>query len=279
MKKILVPVDFSEYSEYALETAAILAKKYNVGIVVMHMIGLSEAVLTKDESQEMYEANYYMKLAKRKFDTFLDQDYLKGIALEMTVQNYKRFHEIDDVANDFNASLIIMGSHGATGFKEIFVGSNTEKVVRTSRVPVLVIKKKPSKFKLDKVVFACDFNLDFIESFKRASNFFKELNVQFQVVYINLPDDRFMSTQEMKEKALKFFIHTGIDEFEEAHEDVVFYSAYSLESGIFEFSNEIKADVIAIPTHGRRGLVHFFSEHIGTALVNHSDMPMMTFKV
>lgn len=279
MKKILVPIDFSEHSAYALETAAILAKKYNVGIVVMHMMGLSEAVLTKDEAQEMYEAVYYLKLAKKRFDAFLDRDYLKGIPVEMTVQNYKRFDEIDEVAKDFKADLIVMGSHGASGFKEIFVGSNTEKVVRTSEIPVLVVKDVTSKFKLDRVVFACDFNLDFVEPFKKAWSFFKELGSLFQVVHVNIPDDRFMNTQEMKAKAMKFFIHTGIRELELAHEEVIYYSDYSLERGIFSFANDFNADIVAIPTHGRRGLAHFFSGNIGEAIVNHSDMPMMTFKV
>src|SRR5690606_33982274 len=122
------------------EVAATLAKRYNAEILVLHMLGLSEAVITKDSSQEFFEAKYYMKLAKKRFDMFLDKPWLKGIRITQTVQNYKIFGEINNVAKERDIDLIVMGSHGTSGLSDIFVGSNTEKVVRTSEVPVLVIK-------------------------------------------------------------------------------------------------------------------------------------------
>jgi len=277
MKKILIPIDFSEHSEYALKVAATLAKKHQASLVVLHMMGLSEAVLTKDESQEMFEAIYYMKLAEKRFEAFLDHDYLKDIPMETTVQNYKDFHEINEVAKEFDADLIVMGSHGASGIKEVFVGSNTEKVVRTSEIPVLVVKNSLKHFQMEKVVFACDFNLDFIEPFKKAWNFFKKLETEFQVVFINTPE-KFLSHQEMEERASTFILESGIND-KDVFESVVYYCDYRLEHGIYSFCNASYADLVVIPTHGRRGLAHFFSENIGEAIVNHSDLPIMTFKV
>ncbi len=277
MKKILIPVDFSEHSEYALEVAATLAKKHSASLVVLHMMGLSEAVLTRDESQEMFEAIYYMKLAEKRFTDFLDKEYLKDITIETTVQNYKEFHEINRVAKDFKADLIVMGSHGASGLKEVFVGSNTEKVVRTSDTPVLVVKNRLQSLKIDKVVFACDFNMDFIIPFKNAWNFFEKLGAEFQVVFINTPD-KFLSNQQMQERAFKFMLHSGVDNTD-VYDNTAYYCDYRLENGIYNFSNEVDADLVVIPTHGRRGLAHYFSENIGEAIVNHSDLPIMTFKV
>ena len=136
MQKILVPVDFSEHSEYALEVAAAMAKQSGSEILLLHMMGLSEAVLTKDSSQEAAEAHYDMKLTSKRFGEFLDKDYLQGIKVQEMVQNYKIFSEINEVALEAKADLIVMGSHGTSGLSSIFVGSNTEKVVRTSQVPV-----------------------------------------------------------------------------------------------------------------------------------------------
>lgn len=277
MKKILIPVDFSEHSEYALEVAATLAKKHEASLVVLHMMGLSESVLTRDESQKMFEAIYYMKLAEKRFTDFLDKDFLKGVTVETTVQNYKEFHEINNVAKDFEADLIVMGSHGASGLKEVFVGSNTEKVVRTSDVPVLVVKNRIKDFTMGNVVFACDFNMDFIEPFKNAWNFFEKLGAQFQVVFINTPE-KFLSNQEMQEHAFKFMLHSGVDNTD-VYDNTVYYCDYRLEHGIYSFCNETNADLVVIPTHGRRGLAHYFSENVGEAIVNHSDLPIMTFKV
>lgn len=277
MKKILIPIDFSEHSEYALKVAATLAKKHNASLVVLHMMGLSEAVLTKNESQEMFEAIYYMKLAEKRFEDFLDRDYLKGISIETTVQNYKEFHEINQVAQEFGVDLIVMGSHGASGVKEVFIGSNTEKVVRTSDIPVLVVKNSMKHFEMERVVFACDFNLDFIEPFKKAWEFFGKLGTEFQVVFINTPE-KFLSNQQMEERAFKFMLQSGIENTE-VFDNIVYYCDYRLEHGIYSFCNSYEADLVVIPTHGRRGLAHFFSENIGEAIVNHSDLPIMTFKV
>ncbi|WP_346883548.1 universal stress protein [uncultured Algibacter sp.] len=274
---ILVPIDFSEHSEYALHTAAILAKKYSAKIVALHMMGISEAVLNKSNSQGALEGIFHVKLAEKQFEDFLNKEYLKDINLQTTVINHTHFDEIDGVAKDFDANLIIMGSHGSSGVKEVFVGSNTEKVVRTSEIPVLVVKQPVHDFKMRKVVFACDFNLDFIEPFKKAWGFFKKIDVDMQIVYVNMPD-QFLSTQEMKSKAFKFFVHAGINDVE-GHHNVIYYNDYKLENGIFNFSKAFYADLVVIPTHGRSGLSHFFSENIGESLVNHGSMPMMTFKV
>ena len=89
MKKILVPVDFSKHSEYALEVAAELAKKYDAEIVTIHMMGLAQNIVNKEDSQGVLEAMYHMKLAKKQFEDFLDKDYLKGVKIQSTVQNYK----------------------------------------------------------------------------------------------------------------------------------------------------------------------------------------------
>ena len=97
MNKILIPIDFSEFSENALEVAANLAKKFDAHLIVLHMLGLSEAIFTKDETQEFMEAQYYMKWTKKRFNSFLDKPFLKGIKVFETVQNYKDFNEINDI--------------------------------------------------------------------------------------------------------------------------------------------------------------------------------------
>lgn len=277
MKKILVPVDFSEHSEYALEVAANLAKKYNAEIVTLHMMGLSQSMVNKDDSQGVFEAMYHMKLAKKQFEDFLDKDYLKGIKIQSTVQNYKIFNELDAVAKEHEADLIVMGSHGSSGMKEVFVGSNTEKVVRTSSVPVLVIKNRIMNFNVEKMVFACDFSLDFVPAFKKARELAKTFNSTLQLVYINTPE-RFKRSSEMEERAFEFLTKSEDDAID-LYDEIKYYCDTTIEDGIFSFSNNYNANVIAIPTHGRRGLAHFFTGSIGEELVNHSDIPVLTFKI
>jgi len=278
MKKILVPIDFSERSEYALKVGATLARRHEVGLVVLHMLGISPAILTKDDSQEALEAMYYMKLAQKRFNDFLERDYLKGLKIETTVQNYKLFHEIDDVAKEFGCNLIVMGSHGSSGLKEVFVGSNTERVVRSSEIPVLVIKHEEDNFKAEQVVFANNFEKNSVKAFLKAKKFFDATNTEMKLVYINTPGDGFRSSQEMEERVMEFLYEANVsNQFE--LKDVAYYNAYSIEEGIFAYSNKIHADLICIPTHGRQGLAHFFSGSISEDLVNHSEIPVLTIKM
>lgn len=278
MKKILVPVDFSKYSEKALEVAASLAKQHGAEIVAVHMMGLSDAVITREESKEVFEAMYYMRLAEKRFSEFLDKDYLNGIKVTDTVHNYKVFSELNDVAVDMGADLIVMGSHGTSGIKEVFVGSNTEKVVRTSEIPVLVIKNQAPNFQPENGVFACDFLENSIGPYKRAKWMFDLLGVKMQLLYINLAGD-FRSTREIEKRILHFMTKAEEPNPFLALNEVVQYNDYSVEAGIFAYSQVSNTDIIGIPTQGRQGLAHFFSGSIGEDVVNHSELPVLTFRV
>lgn len=278
MKKILVPVDFSKHSEHALEVAAAIAKEQGSEIVALHMMGLSDAVVTRNQSKEVFEAMYYMRLAEKQFSELLDKEYLKGIKVTDTVHNYTKFSEINEVAMEMDIDLIVMGSHGTTGMKEVFVGSNTEKVVRTSEIPVLVIKHRAENFNPKSGIFACDFLENAIGPYQRAKRIFDMLGIEMQLLYINLAGD-FRSTREIEKRILKFLTDAKDPNPFNTLNSVVQYSDYSVEAGIFGYSQVANADIIALPTQGRQGLAHFFSGSIGEDVVNHSDLPVMTFRV
>ena len=277
MKKILVPIDFSECSEYALKVAANFAKEYGCEIIALHMLGRSDAVLTNSQTKEMLEGIFYVKLAEKRFKEFLNKDYLKGLDITDAVYNYKNFNELNAFAKEKNADLIIMGSHGSSGLTEVFVGSNTEKVVRNSDIPVLVIKKEAINFKVENAVFACDFLEENLNAFKNAMKLFKSLdNVKVKLLYINLPGQNYRSSKEMESRVKEFlFKADALNKLD----SVVYYNAYTVEAGIFHYSNKTNVDVIALPTHGRRGLAHFFAGSISEDLVNHSKVPVITFKL
>jgi nucleotide-binding universal stress UspA family protein len=278
MKKILVPVDFSTHSDYALEVASVIAKKQNAEIIALHMMGLSEAVVNKNESKEVLEAMYYLKLAEKRFSEFLDKKFLVGLQVTDTVYNYKNFNEINDVAREHKADLIVMGSHGSSGLTEVFVGSNTEKVVRTSDIPVLVIKNKPKNFTFENVVFACDFEKESMMAYQKAIKFFKLFTANVHLLHVNLPNERFRSTAETEEK-VREFLYLADQGNLDSLDKVVYLDDYSVEDGVFTYSNKINADAIALATHGRRGLAHFFFGSVGEDLANHADIPVLTFKI
>lgn len=273
MNKIIVPVDFSEYSEYALHTAALLAKKTNAEIEVVHMLELQDALINKSEASQQMEAIYFLRLAETKFETFLDKDYLKDLTVTPVVRHFKVFSELAEMAD--GTDLIVMGSQGTSGAKEFFIGSNTEKVVRTSEVPVLVVKEPVQELDIETVVFACDFQEESLPAYNKAQKLFSSLGAKVQLLYVNLPNDYFMSTHEIKELTDKFLAKAA----QAPDLPVAYYSDYTVEEGVLNFSNGINADVIAIPTHGRTGMSHFFNGSIGEDVANHALKPVVTFKI
>lgn len=279
MKTILVPVDFSNFSEYALEAAASIAHKVGARIVVSHMIGLNDAIFTKDEFQLNEETFYFIKLTEKRFDEFLNKDYLKNLDVIRNIQKFKFFDDLQSVISQFKVDLIVMGSHGSSGLSEMFVGSNTEKVIRHAEVPVLVIKTPWNNTLMKRCVFACDFKIESIPAYLKIKEWSNLIGTKLDLLYVNLPDPNFRSTSEMEESVQTFFEAVPVPNPKKMAESVIYYNDYTVEEGIFAFANEHKIDLIAMPTHGRKGMAHFFSGSIGEDVANHSEIPVLTVKL
>ncbi len=277
MKKILVPTDFSKYSEYALQAASIIAKKHNAEILALNMMGLSHTGLNKSSAQRATEALFHLKIAEKEFKTFLDKDYLKGIKVKEMVKDYTIFSELNTLALDNDIDLIVMGSHGTSGVEEMFVGSNTEKVVRTSDIPVLVIKSNPDNLSFKEVVFASDFKTENINAYHSAMNLFESFNSNIHLLHVNVPH-KFKTTMQMKERARAFIALADAGNMKN-FDNVTYYNDKTVEEGIHNYCERINADIVAIPTHGRRGLAHFFSGSISEDIANHEGRPVITFKI
>lgn len=273
MKSIIVPIDFSEQSEVALKVAATLAKKNNSELVVMHMLELATGIMSNTEYIPQVHIVHLMKVTEQRFEKFLDKPYLKDVNITPVIKHYKVFSEIDDVAKEHGAELIVMGSHGTDGLQELFIGSNTERVVRDSEIPVLVVKGDVEKFKAENFVFACDFKEESIPAVKKAVDFAKLLGTKLQLVYINTPADAFLSTEDANKRISKFLNIAKLGM------EVDIYNDYSVEKGVLNYAESQAADLIGIPTHGRKGLSHFFMGSIGEDIANHSKIPVVTFKL
>jgi len=276
MNKIIVPIDFSEHSEYALEAAVKLAKNNDSEILALHMLEMSDSVLNSTDAQQNQKAIFFLRLAEKRFSEFLDKPYLKGANITPIVKHFKVFSEVNDVAKEHNADLIIMGSQGTSGLTEIFVGSNTERVVRHSEIPVLVLKNRYNKDIFNDVVYASDFSIESIDVYKRMTNLYKNLKANLNLVYVNMPSDKFRSSNEMEQIVSDFFMQA--EGSLEKLKEVNFISDYTVEKGVLNFANKIGADLIAVATHGRTGIAHFFEGSISEDIANHSILPVMTFK-
>lgn len=274
MKRILVPTDFSKHAHNALKVAAQIAREHDAEIVLLHMLELPQQTSDAlDRGNEIPEIMLYKKLAIQRVDDLTQSEILAGITASNIVKFERAFEGILAISKENDIDLVVMGSHGANGFKEMFIGSNTEKVVRSSEVPVLVIKNDTEDFKYKNMIFASDFTDEVQAPFKKVLNFAELLGSTLSLVMINTPSS--FKTTSVAERMMKDFA----DRFDIPHCKKYIYNDSNIEKGILNFSHSVNADIIAICTHGRTGISRLLTGSISEDLVNHTSIPMVTFKI
>lgn len=274
MKKILIPTDFSKFADDAIEVGAQIAKNNDCEIILIHMLELpgqmNDAI--KGETS-IPEVMLFKRKAEETLKNIKNRPYLSGIPITEVVRLDGAYHGITNYIKQHDIDLIVMGSHGATGINEILIGSNTEKVVRLSETPVLVIKNKIENFKVQNLVFASDFSSEIKKPFQKILSFTKLFNAKLNLVHICTPNS-FKSTSVAKKIVSDFIADFDMPEY-----SFEIYNESNIEKGIINYAEEKNADMIALCTHGRTGLSHFFIGSISEDLVNHARKPVLTFKI
>ncbi|PVX45417.1 nucleotide-binding universal stress UspA family protein [Flavobacterium sp. 103] len=274
MKRILIPTDFSKYADEAIEVGAEIAKKNDCEIILLHMLelpGQMNDALTGGTS--IPEVMLFKRKAEETLKSIKNRPYLAGIKITEVVRLDGAYHGINNYIKQNDIDLIVMGSHGATGINEIIIGSNTEKVVRQSETPVLVIKSKINNFKIQNIIFASDFSKEIKKPFQKMLDFTKLFGSKLNLVMICTPNS-FKSTSVARKIVTDFVADFDMPEY-----SFEIYNENNVEKGIINYSNEKDADLIAFCTHGRTGLNHFFAGSISEDLVNHATKPVLTFRI
>lgn len=141
-KTILYATDFSESSEHAFDYALSMAKQYDAKLVLIHVInepvdlrGFYVPHISFDKLEEEIEEG-----AQKMMDQFCRTNMLDFNNYESSVTPGIPFDEIIKKAEEVDADLIIMGTHGRTGLDHVLFGSTAEKVVRKATIPVMTIR-------------------------------------------------------------------------------------------------------------------------------------------
>lgn len=149
IKKILVPIDFSDYSKKSLKYSVNLAKIFNAGLILIYVVepviyppdfSMGQiAIPSVDIEMDKRAAEELSNLAKREIPA--------EINVNTTVKTGKPFVEIIETATNENIDLIIIATHGHSGVEHILFGSTAEKVVRKAPCPVLTLRAQQRKAK------------------------------------------------------------------------------------------------------------------------------------
>ena len=273
MKKILVPCDFSEQAIGAFRVALDIAAASGGQVHLLNVIELPvmhDTILVPALSYEEELSKELKSKAEKEFEKLKKKYAKEGQKIKVNVHfgatSVMILHYIDETGID----LVVMGSKGVSGIREVLIGSNAEKIVRKSPVPVLVIKKYVKASSIKNIVFPNTLEQDqehLTMKMKAMQHFF---GATLHIVFVNTPSNFIrdvVTRKKLKDFAKRFML---------SNYTINIYSDTYEESGIINFAQSVNADMIAMGTHGRRGLNHVLGGSVAEDVVNHVDCPIWT---
>lgn len=278
MKKILVPVDFSRQAEYALEFAIEIARETGAKVIALHVVefpvgaAVDPVGLPVPTQLDADFVGILKENSRERMSDFFDRINFSG-NVERRVDVGNPYITITEFVADEEADLVVMGTKGASGMKEFFIGSNAEKVVRLAKCPVITLHNKTHLKDVKNIVYATDLedpSEELVTEVKRLQDLF---HATIHLVRINTPNrfERDVVSRKALENIAKRYMLKDytLNIFNDVYED----------QGVIAFANEIGADLIALGTHGRTGISHLISGSTAEDIVNHATQPIWTFRM
>ena len=281
MKKILVPTDFSKLSINALEVAVEIAKKSNAEITLLHVVEeasqssfsiAGEWRTTENWSDKLFTLKLLEK-AKEQLEKLVMEPRFSAVKINGELRLGNAFHGMRTIIVENKVDLVVMGIRGRSDIEAMVIGSNTERVVRHAKCPVLSIHKKPAQVNFKEIVYATAMHKDeevFSRMIKRTQQLY---NSTIHLVRINTPGD-FQRDYVVKNYMEKFAKKLALKNY-----TINVYNDITEEDGITYFADSIDADLIAMATHGRTGFAHVMAGSIAEDVVGNSKRPVLTFVV
>lgn len=144
MEKILVPTDFSELSEHALQYAVRFAELFGPQIMLLHVVEPAGSSGFTEMPRYLDSTDYERQTAKQNLNAMCKR--FAAAKLHGVMRTGFAGIEIVDAAKELDVDLIVIATHGYTGWKHFCIGSTAEQVVRTAGCPVLVVREKEHEF-------------------------------------------------------------------------------------------------------------------------------------
>lgn len=272
--KIIVPSDFSDCADFALQAACQIALTCGGEVTLFHVSENIEDLAGDAEDKAL------LKDLKARIESNISGLIREREAMVSSVgvpfRHNARFgsfvSELEAFDKEESFDLIVMGSYGASGKQEWFIGSNTQKVVRKIRNNVLVIKQPISNLNFDKVMFPSNLTENDKEAFVEFLRFAGKCKAkEVHILSVNT-GGWFNQPAPLMMELLEDFKDLARDNFKcQTH----FYSDYSIEAGIRHFAEKFDIKLIGISNLVRHPIKRLFQGSNVEMLVNHSSLPVL----
>jgi nucleotide-binding universal stress UspA family protein len=272
MKKILFPTDFSKTANNAFVYALEMAKFIKAELIVLHVYDLPPVSY---EGYPVYVADVYESIELSNFENFKDQvPLLRKIAEEHNLDSISMSHVLEQgdlisvmkrLVKDEKIDLIVMGTSGATGLKELFLGSNAGTVIEKIPILSLTVPNKAKFDKIKKIGLTTRYSRKDKIALKQVLDFARQVNAKVKCLFVRTFDSNIKQTvidkwkQDFKNEPVEFFIIPSED----------------VKGTIEDFLIQKDIDILAMLSYKH----NFFENILGKSLIKtfafESDVPIL----
>jgi len=272
MKKILFPTDFSEVANNAFVHALEWANKVKGELVLLHTFELPII------ENQYFPGNYQVlfdSLELASFDMFKEEiPKLRELAKNRNLDHIKMSHRLMDgelihniktTIKEEHIDFVVMGTSGATGFKEVFIGTNTGDVVTAASIPVLSVPLEAKFERIETIAFTTRFRNKDKEALQEVLKIAKRMRATVKCLYVKNNDSDVSEItvnswrKEFKTEPIQFFVIPD--------EDVA--------TTISDFIDNEGIDVLAMTTYKRNFFVEWFTTHFVEKMTYQSTIPVL----
>ncbi len=276
IKKVLIPYDFSETAEIAVEHAVFMAKLHKAEIVLVQVIesfSFTSAISSAfGKSQSEFETKLETSTKEKleKLTQKLHHD--SGMKVVFRIEKGKIYKKIVQVAEELEIDIIVMGTHGISGFQDFLVGSNTYRVVMSAPCPVISVQTHSKKIGFKDIVLPIDNSNSSRQKVKHCVEIAKHYNSIVHVAGMMTMSD--VDVQRRFEIKIHQ-VQTFLDEHEIAHTVKIFKTENSPTTTL-NYSNQMNADLLIIMTDQEGSGI--FMGNFAQQLINQSKIPLMSIR-
>lgn len=274
MKNILVPVDFSTGSMHALEHAIKIVNKIGGDLRILHV-----------RKSKSYDKPFVLKGSEKSYSKTVDEfcneilnyykkEYKAEGNFDYVITNGKIYKNVIDEAEKMDAGLIVMGTHGVSGFEELWVGSNAYRVVSKAAGPVLTIRHGFKRKNIKKIILPIDVYKNTRQKVHVVAELAKMFKAEVHVVDIRTSEkkDIVYRLKKYGDQAFEYLDKQKIKTIRKTRK------GSNIVDAVIAYGYHINADLISITKIDRGTPGNQSISTNAQQMVNHSPIPVLSIK-
>ncbi len=270
---ILVPTDFSEPANAALEYASKLASDSGGGVTIFH--GISIHVANSTEEAEFITTSELERIENEQLVQLRHQISKRYPKVQYDIVSRMGFpvELISEIVRERKTDLIVMGTRGASGMKEILVGSNTASLIHQTECPVLAVPEQTTFTGIKKIVFATNMQQDDVNCLIKLIQLFGR-NEETSITLLHIEDGH---ARDPEAALQSWFLGAILPVITYKNIKAESISETEIVKTLHEYLSVNKIDLLVTATRKRNFIERIFDRSITKRLIFHTHIPLLAF--